>query len=423
LNVVGALLHYALALPSVVPALLGIEWSGGATGPGSDADGTLKSKAQAVYRCVAITSADEITPHLAAWEGLEDHALEDNVYFSGPFLAAALRHLKRRRPSVVVLVYRDAAGGSDLTGVAAFEVLAPGGLCPLRTLATGAGPHGYFTFPLLHRDHAAEAFRALWDWVEQPNSDWRITLLRHVRADSPALKLVEAELARRGRSHTMRDAVRRPFLSQGSTFEQYLASLPSARRKHFRRNWRKLTERGHVEVVLHRDLATTPDIAERFLTVEMLGWKGKSRSALGSRPDDTEFFREVTRELGFRGRLFYVEVRLEGRPIAITSNFVSGQTLFAFKVAYDPALGEVSPGILNEIMGIRLFHEASGLRAADSGTTEESYVGDYWRDSIELRSFYVAETSLDSRAFVRLFPFLSRVKAALTRTAPPSHSA
>lgn len=413
-----AFFRYALALPGVVPAPLGLEWPGDALAAERDPEGTLKTSDRAVYRCLAITSADEIAPHLPAWESLEEHALEDNIYFSGPFLAAALRHLERRRPSVVVLVYRDEAGSSDLAGVAAFEVLAPGGLCPLRTLATGAGPHGYFTFPLLHRDHAAGAFRALWDWVEQPNASWRLALLRHVRAGSPALELVEAELGRRGRSHTVKDAVRRPVLSRGVTFEQYLASLPSARRKHFRRNWRKLTERGHVEVVLHRDLAAAGDLAERFLTIELLGWKGKSGSALGSRSDDSAFFREITQELGARGRLFYVEVRLDGRPIAITSNFVSGQTLFAFKVAYDPELGGLSPGILNEIQGIRLFYESPSLRAADSGTTAESYVGDYWRNSVELRSLYVARPSLDSRAFVRLFPFLSRVKATLTGTAP-----
>jgi CelD/BcsL family acetyltransferase involved in cellulose biosynthesis len=418
--IVRALFRYALALPSVVPALLGLEGPGDVLESGRDVEGPLRSRDTATYRCLAITSADEIAPHEAAWERLEEHALEDNFYLSAPFLAAALRHLERRRPSVVVLVYRDEAGTSDLAGVAAFEVLAPTGLCPLRTLATGAGPHGYFTFPLLHRDYAAEAFRALWDWVEQPNASWRLALLRHVRAGSPALELVDAELGRRGRAHTMKDAVRRPFLSQGVTFEQYLESLPSARRKHFRRNWRKLAERGRVEVVLHRDLASAADLAERFLTIEMLGWKGKSGSALGSRPDDTAFFREITKEVGARGRLFYVELLLEGRPIAITSNFVSGQTLFAFKVAYDPELGELSPGILNEIQGIRLFHESSALRVADSGTTADSYVGDYWRDSVELRSLYVAGASLDSRAFVRLFPFLYRVKATLTRaTRPP----
>lgn len=414
-----AFVHYALALPGVVPALLGLEGPGGVLASGRGAEDPMKTRDEAVYRCLAITSADEIAPHRAAWERLEEHALEDNIYFSATFLAAALRHLERRRPSVIVLVYRDQAGSSDLAGVAAFEVLAPTALRPLRTLATGAGPHGYFTFPLLHRDHAAGAFRALWDWVEQPNASWRLALLRHVRAGSPALELVEAELERRGRAHTVKDTVQRPFLSRGVTFEQYLESLPSARRKHFRRNWRKLTQRGRVEVVLHRDLASAADLAERFLTIEMLGWKGKSGSALGSRPDDSAFFREITRELGARGRLFYVEVRLEGRPIAITSNFVSGQTLFAFKVAYDPELGELSPGILNEIQGIRLFHESSTLRAADSGTTAESYVGDYWRNSIELRSFYVARASVGSRAFVRMFPILSRVKTTLTRATPP----
>jgi hypothetical protein len=344
----------------------------------------------ATYRSLAITSPEGFAPHLAAWETLEGHALEDNLYFSGPFLAAVFRHLERRRPSAVVLVYRDAAGASDLVGAAAFEVLPPTPRCPLPVLATAAGPHGYHAFPLLHREFAREAFRALWDWVERPGVPWRLALLRHVHAASPAQETVRAELDRRRRPHAVKVVERRPVLNRGLTFEEYLASLPSSRRKHYHRCWRRLAERGPVEVVLHQDLADD-GVADRFLDVERAGWKGEEGSALGSRADDKAFFQEITREFGKRGRLFFVELRLAGRPVAMTSNFV------------------------NEIQGVRLFQEAANLRLADSGTNDQSFVSAWWRDAVELRSLYVAGPSLGAQAFVHLFPQLSRMKAVLAR--------
>jgi hypothetical protein len=46
----------------------------------------------------------------------------------------------------------------------------------------------------------------------------------------------------------------------------------------------------------------------------------------------------------------------------------------------------VSPGILVEVQGVRLFQEASTLKTADSGTTHDSYIRAYWPKSVGIRS-------------------------------------
>jgi CelD/BcsL family acetyltransferase involved in cellulose biosynthesis len=356
------------------------------------------------FRCITATSAEEITPHLAAWESLESRALEDNVYLAGPFVRSVFRHLSARGPRLAVLVY----GRERLAGIAAFEILRPTRRRPLTTLSTSAGRHGYCTFPLLDRDDAPEALGALWDWIERGADRFSLVLVNHIRVPSASWSLLEAELRRRGRPLAVRDERRRPTLAQIRPFEQYLAALPATRRKGYRRSWRRLAERGRVDVALHQDLAGGADLAERFLRLEALGWKGREGSALACSPGEAAFFHEITREFGERRRLFFVELRLDGRPIAMTSNFVAGERLFAFKGAYDPEFKDVSPGILAEIEGIRLLQEAPGVTNADSGTCESSYARAYWRDSVEIRSAYAATSRLASRAYVRLLALRRR---------------
>jgi CelD/BcsL family acetyltransferase involved in cellulose biosynthesis len=379
------------------------------------------------FRCVTAASAAEITPHLEAWERLEARALEDNVYLAGPFVRSVFRHLPAPSPQLVVFVYARGPEGERLVGVAAFEILRPTRRRPLATLSTSVGRHGYCTFPLLDRDCAAGALRALWDWIEDGLPRWSLVLVNHVRVPSVSSRLLEAEMQRRGRPMAVRDARQRPTLYQGRSFEQYLASLPPARRKGYRRGWRRLSGAGRVEVALHQDLAGAPDLAERFLRLEALGWKGRAGSALACSPSEAAFFHEITGEFGNRSRLFFVELRLDGRPIAMTSNFVAGERLFAFKGAYDPEFKAVSPGILAEIEGIRLFQDAPGLTSADSGACDSSYTRAYWRDLVEIRSTCVATPRLRSRAYVRLLglrlrlPKLGRL-AASASGGPPSRA-
>jgi CelD/BcsL family acetyltransferase involved in cellulose biosynthesis len=126
------------------------------------------------------------------------------------------------------------------------------------------------------------------------------------------------------------------------------------------------------------------------MDLEAKSWKASSGTALICREEDSAFFTDVVNSIGERKQLFFVELRLNGQAIAMTSNFVAGKTLFAFKVAYDPQYARFSPGLLNEFEGMRLFHDTDDLQIGESGSVQDSYIRHYWRGRADMFSVYVA---------------------------------
>lgn len=328
-----------------------------------------------------------------------DRALEDNVFLRPELVLPALRHFGGENPVVLAFIYRGGLRGERLVGCAPLSRLRPALRAPFGALSTLAVPHLQQCYPALDRDEAAPALAALFGWLEAGHRP--PLLLEQIGSDAPTWGHLQAEVAAR-RLPLWREAERvRPMLDRHESFEAYLQTLPPSRRKGYRRRLRDAERLGPVTFRLHRDLAAVEDLADRFMAVERLGWKGEAGSALADRPAEAAFFREVVSALGARRSLFFVELTIGGRTVAMTSNFVAGRTLFCFKTAYDPAFGDCSPGILAELEGVRLLHEDPGLLRADSCSSADSYVRAYFRQERRLQRLWVATGGPASRLLVR----------------------
>lgn len=363
------------------------------------------------YRCVVATSVEELTPHREQWERLAGRALEGNAFLWPAFVEATLAHLGRRNPGVV-FVYHSPSG--RLVGVASFERARSTTRLPLATLHTAMGPHCYYHAPLLDRDSPEQVLKALWDWVERPGREWGLVRVGPLTADSPVLALARRELERRGRPYHAWRTDQRPILRRSPSFEAYLGDLSRNARKQYRRGRRRLEAAGELTVTLHRDLRLDPELAASFIRLEAMGWKsGEDGAALAKNPREVAFFEEATRSFADAGRLFFVEVAVDGDPVAMTTGFVAGETLFDFKCSYDPAFAAASPGIVAEIETVRAFHADPDLLRADAGTSGATYLTRYWPEATEMWVLLAATPSLASRVFVRLFPLLSRSRRSL----------
>jgi CelD/BcsL family acetyltransferase involved in cellulose biosynthesis len=342
------------------------------------------------YECVVARSVDEISEHRHAWDEFSKRKLEENIFISLPWLVATLRQYgEAMRPYWIVFIYRDDGTQRDLVGLAGFSLLAPSLLMPVPVISTLVSPHGYLSHPVLDRDFADEAFRSLWAWLDEPSHPWRIVLFDQLPDRSPVWKLVRDEATRRKRRIWLKYATSRSMLRQVDSFDIYLASLGRKRRRSYTRRWRKLEADHGAQVRLHRDRVTTPDLAERFMKLEAKSWKGEEGTALASTAAGRRFFAEITDAFDEQGALFFVETVVGENPIGMTINFVQGSTLFAFKTAYDPDFRTFSPGILTEVQSIRYFLDAKELETAESGTTGDSYVDDYWNDAADIMAVYV----------------------------------
>ena len=162
--------------------------------------------------------------------------------------------------------------------------------------------------------------------------------------------------------------------------EDYLrAALSKSRYKDLSRVRRRLEDRGKVEWRLVREKARVVEAGENFLRLEHMGWKGEQGSSLLSLPGRASFFREVVQNFGETGDAFFCELLCDGQVVSSTSNIISRDIGYAFKIGWDPGFAQMSPGMLNEVETIRAAPALLGdLRYIDSCTGDESYIDRLW---------------------------------------------
>lgn len=362
---------------------------------------------------VVISTLAELEPHKEAWEALEDRALDDNFYMTSGFVTEVFRSHVGKLTHRVVFVYETVTNSRQLIGCAAFTVLAATDLGLGTALWSLVHPHCYLSHPLLDRGRAVEAFRRIWDWVERPGQPWCLAILHRMRPDSAVTQLVKRELAHRRQRLWVRESFPRVLLKPRESFEVYIQALSSGRRKNYGRLLRRLQGVGSVEMVVHRDLAGGSDLASRFMQIEAKSWKGEEGTALQQKPADREFFTNLTETFGNRKKLLWAEVKLNGIPIAMSVNFVTGSTLFGFKVGYDPQYADCSPGILAEVETMKAIHDDRGIRMAESGTLGKSYLDGWWLEHGEVEVWYVSTPKMHSAAILSVMVIMSRVKRGL----------
>jgi len=89
----------------------------------------------------------------------------------------------------------------------------------------------------------------------------------------------------------------------------------------------------------------------------------------------------MAREAFRRGRLMMLAMHLNGRPVAMKCNLMSGAASFSFKIAFDEAFARLSPGVLLEIENIRRLHQTPGLEWMDScAVSNHSMANRLWID-------------------------------------------
>jgi hypothetical protein len=134
---------------------------------------------------------------------------------------------------------------------------------------------------------------------------------------------------------------------------------------------------------------------ESFLQLEHKGWKAEKGTSIRSSFSHEAFFREMVEGFRRRGRLFFTELLLNGIVIASTTNLVSGDVGFAFKIGWDPAHSDSSPGLMNELAFVRGVNgPCRNLSFIDSGAENGSFVDSLWIARRELTSGMFGITSL-----------------------------
>lgn len=157
--------------------------------------------------------------------------------------------------------------------------------------------------------------------------------------------------------------------TQGTWDDFFMKECSGHFRKHFRQYGRKLAKLGTVQSEFYTGAEATPEYLDRFAVLEAAGWKGREGSAIGADPLLREFYRAVCSRLHARRVLEWHFLRVDERYVAGHFAIRSGRTLVLWKIGYDEAYAECSPGFL-------LIGEMLVKAFADSETDEVNFVTD-----------------------------------------------
>jgi CelD/BcsL family acetyltransferase involved in cellulose biosynthesis len=150
----------------------------------------------------------------------------------------------------------------------------------------------------------------------------------------------------------------------------YRAKTNSRKRAHHKRRRRQLAELGEVEVVNARTLEELEPALEDAFRLHELRWRGRPDGSGFVTPTGKRFTRAVVRALAGMDATRIVLMKIGGRPVAFSWHVLLERRVFLHRLAFDPAYGRFSPGMVNALDSLELSAAEGAIRAEFLGGAE-----------------------------------------------------
>jgi CelD/BcsL family acetyltransferase involved in cellulose biosynthesis len=344
---------------------------------------------------IRIVSPEEVDQKLiAAWSDLEARAIEPNAFLSPYFVLPAIRHLEEDKHPLLVFVESNSGENPTLKGFAIFNVHRPSRKFPLQHLVLFSSIHSYLDGFLVDRTCAADVLHSIFSYISEPGHGWHGIRFK-MNPLSDEQDTVATEL---GMKWKIRKTWQRAIMHPGSA-EMVLENLSKSLKRNYQRYTRALQALGKLEWRMLQGRAVTPEMVSEFLRLEHMSWKGEGGTSLLSNPNQTEFFKEMVSGFNSESRFYFTVLLLDEKPIAFTSNLISGSIGFGFKLCFDPAYAKYSPSIINLIeYCLHANDNLPGIDYVDSSASPGSYMESVWQDRRTLVDGYYSSTPVGRAA-------------------------
>jgi CelD/BcsL family acetyltransferase involved in cellulose biosynthesis len=280
------------------------------------------------------------------WDELARDCAEPNVFSERWFVAAGIRHLLPDGPCPIVSIWRGAA----LIGLLPVRIERRYGRAPIAHVQNWAHHQCFLGTPLIRYGEEAAFWTELLKALDDAPWARGFFHMTGLVEDGPVHRgLVEAA-ALLGRPCPIVHRSSRALLESNLSPDSYYAqAVRKKKRKELARLSARLRELGTVTISRAGSAEETERCCDEFLALEAAGWKGRAGSALASQPAKSAFFREAVAGAQAAGRLEFLRLALDGRPIAMLANFFAPPGGFTFKIAFDEEYARFSPGVLIQI--------------------------------------------------------------------------
>jgi CelD/BcsL family acetyltransferase involved in cellulose biosynthesis len=268
------------------------------------------------------------------------------------------------RPHVLL-----AEAGSDVVGLIPLVQRRRG---PFRTLEMlGEGPADYWDI-LAEPDSAGAVREAFSRWLTRNAARWDAWVIKGVVEGSAT----EQAVRRAGLRFGSQPSMIAPRLSLRSSFDEWLAHLPSDRRSNIRRRARRLVEAG---ASYHR-IGTTDDVpasVQRWQALRERQWasRGQRMTALHRSARFRSFITDLVIAMLPTGEVVFRELRVDGAVIGSYIDFADATTVYSYLGGFDPSLARLGIGTVATADAIREGIE-SGRSCFDFLIGQEHYK--YW---------------------------------------------
>ncbi|RLQ88589.1 GNAT family N-acetyltransferase [Notoacmeibacter ruber] len=360
----------------------------------------LASELPEVDRRLSIYPASAGFELLDELDYLASRSIERNVFFEPRYLAPAMPRLDDREVFLAVLRDEDKTR-SRLRFLLPYSIERPGlGIGPsvIRGWTTPFGPAGA---PLIDSDEPVQIMNAAFSLLAQKNLKLpNVMVLPDMPLDGPAAAAIRTAAISSDLPISIMEGEARPVLQATGDPDEYFAKAISG---HHRRNYnrlrRRLQERGTVSFDIIRQPDEIRQATETFLTLELMSWKGKVRSAMASDRYQAAFAREAIYRLAERDMVRIATLKLDGETIASLIVLLAGGTAYTWKTAFDETLKDFSPGVLLMIDTTEYLIDDPNIVQADSCATENhSVMSRLWNEKRTYGTFVVGLTPGSDRA-------------------------
>lgn len=358
------------------------------------------------------------------WQRLADRAVEPNACLDPRFLLPA-RDFGDRAADVTLVAVED---GDDWAAVVALTRAPVWRGFPLTGLTTEGRFMSVYAdrrHPLVAPERTVEALGTLLDGVEAAHLPGFLELTALPLGGPLGTALSRLESVGRIAVETRRTRSEAYALSraggQSPTGTHWPAvvdpeHLAAKARGKFRQAGRALEREAGGPLVV-RDASGDPAAVERFLDLQMSGWKADREAggaALRLDPAEESWFRDVVAAFTPRRDVLTLELLAGETVVYSTLVLVSGGAVFGFLDTYEGSLARLGPGTLGRLaVGDHLAHRP-GLAFFDPGLDPRApAAARLYPDRRDLVDVLVAVHGVLPRAAVRALPAARRLKSAV----------
>ena len=313
----------------------------------------------------------------AAWDDLAQRATEPNPFYESWYLLPSLASFDSGGDTSILCLERQ----GELLGLMPIIRQQRYEGWPLAHIGNWLHPNVFLTTPLVAAGAEVHFWRAVLAWLDSCPPPSLFLHLNGIALDGPVFEGLKSVLGGEGRPWGVVERKERALLASQLDAEAYLArSLPTSNRKDLNRRFRRLSEQGEVGFRWETGTGSLQCWIDEFLALEAAGWKGEAGSALACDSATAKLFRESLTGAAERGRLVRLSLRVDGKPIAMLSNFLTPPGAFGFKTAFDEDYARFSPGLLLEREFLTALHRFDLDWCDSCAAADHSVMNRFWQE-------------------------------------------